>query len=89
MSATCTVLIAEITCTDHAYIDGAQTLVFAETTQFWLLKTYRILVLIIFEVPCNLLWKLIGPGWFLPLTDVLLGMASIGTVFMHVRLKKL
>ncbi|KID72074.1 Catechol 1,2-dioxygenase [Metarhizium brunneum] len=78
MSATCPMLIAEITCTDHAS--------FCLNDRVSTLKTYGTLLLIIFEIPCNLLWKLIGSGWFLPLSDVLFGMASIGTVFM--RLKK-
>lgn len=38
---------------------------------------------IVFEIPANLLCKWMGPGWFLPLTTVLFGIASLGTAFVH------
>ncbi|POR34759.1 High-affinity nicotinic acid transporter [Tolypocladium paradoxum] len=38
---------------------------------------------ILFEIPCNLLCKCIGPGWFLPLTTVLFGVVSLGTAFVN------
>ncbi|KJZ78502.1 hypothetical protein HIM_01893 [Hirsutella minnesotensis 3608] len=37
---------------------------------------------IIFEIPSNILCKWMGPGWFLPLTSVLFGVASLGTAFV-------
>lgn len=38
---------------------------------------------IIFEIPCNLCCKWIGPGWFLPAATLLFGIASLGTAFVH------
>ncbi|EFQ34547.1 major facilitator superfamily transporter [Colletotrichum graminicola M1.001] len=38
---------------------------------------------ILFEIPLNILCKLMGPGWFLPLTTLLFGICSIGTAFVH------
>ncbi|KAJ5462218.1 hypothetical protein N7530_010423 [Penicillium desertorum] len=38
---------------------------------------------IIFEVPCNIVCKWMGPGWFLPLTTVLFGVCSLGTAFVQ------
>ncbi|KAF4979266.1 hypothetical protein FZEAL_4511 [Fusarium zealandicum] len=37
---------------------------------------------IIFELPSNIVCKLMGPGWFLPLLTVLFGVCSIGTGFV-------
>lgn len=37
---------------------------------------------ILFEIPCNILCKWMGPGWFLPLLAVLFGVASLGTAFV-------
>ncbi|KAK1995425.1 major facilitator superfamily transporter [Colletotrichum falcatum] len=38
---------------------------------------------ILFEIPLNVLNKLMGPGWFLPLTTLLFGLCSIATAFVH------
>ncbi|KAF9890473.1 hypothetical protein FE257_005878 [Aspergillus nanangensis] len=38
---------------------------------------------IIFEIPCNVACKWMGPGWFLPLTTVLFGICSLGTAFVN------
>ncbi|PHH92085.1 hypothetical protein CDD83_9021 [Cordyceps sp. RAO-2017] len=38
---------------------------------------------ILFEIPCNILCKWMGPGWFLPLTAVLFGLTSLGTAFVR------
>lgn len=38
---------------------------------------------ILFEIPANLLCKWMGPGWFLPLTTLLFGIASLGTAFVE------
>ncbi|KAH6888718.1 major facilitator superfamily domain-containing protein [Thelonectria olida] len=37
---------------------------------------------ILFEIPCNLLCKWMGPGWFLPIVTLLFGVASLGTAFV-------
>ncbi|KAL4804137.1 major facilitator superfamily domain-containing protein [Aspergillus unguis] len=37
---------------------------------------------IIFEIPCNLACKWIGPGWFLPLSTLLFGVSSVATAFV-------
>ncbi|KAF9258694.1 MFS general substrate transporter [Marasmius fiardii PR-910] len=37
---------------------------------------------IIFEIPCNIVCKKIGPGWFIPATTLLFGVTSIGTAFV-------
>ncbi|RCI15863.1 hypothetical protein L249_2548 [Ophiocordyceps polyrhachis-furcata BCC 54312] len=37
---------------------------------------------ILLEIPCSILCKCIGPGWFLPLATVLFGVASVGTAFV-------
>lgn len=37
---------------------------------------------ILFEIPLNLMCKWIGPGWFLPLSTLLFGVASLGTAFV-------
>ncbi|KAL3423170.1 major facilitator superfamily transporter [Phlyctema vagabunda] len=37
---------------------------------------------IIFEIPCNMLCKWMGPGWFLPITSLGFGICSIGTAFV-------
>ncbi|KDN69045.1 putative major facilitator superfamily transporter [Colletotrichum sublineola] len=38
---------------------------------------------ILFEIPLNILCKLMGPGWFLPLSTLLFGICSIGTALVH------
>ncbi|KAL0933880.1 major facilitator superfamily transporter [Colletotrichum truncatum] len=38
---------------------------------------------IIFEIPSNILCKLVGPGWFLPLITLLFGICSVGTAFVN------
>lgn len=38
---------------------------------------------IVFEIPSNILCKLIGPGWFLPTTTLLFGITSLGTAFVN------
>ncbi|KAL3494975.1 major facilitator superfamily domain-containing protein [Aspergillus germanicus] len=38
---------------------------------------------IIFEIPCNILCKWMGPGWFLPATTLGFGICSVGTAFVH------
>lgn len=38
---------------------------------------------IIFEIPCNMLCKWVGPGWFIPATSLGFGICSIGTAFVH------
>ncbi|KAK1446635.1 major facilitator superfamily transporter [Colletotrichum cuscutae] len=38
---------------------------------------------ILFEIPANILCKVMGPGWFLPLTTLLFGICSVGTAFVH------
>ncbi|KAM5366985.1 hypothetical protein ACJZ2D_010253 [Fusarium nematophilum] len=37
---------------------------------------------IVFEIPSNIVCKLMGPGWFLPLLTVLFGACSIGTGYV-------
>ncbi|EQL00396.1 hypothetical protein G6O67_007946 [Ophiocordyceps sinensis] len=37
---------------------------------------------ILFEIPSNILCKWMGPGWFLPLSALLFGVASLGTAFV-------
>ncbi|PFH58452.1 hypothetical protein XA68_13680 [Ophiocordyceps unilateralis] len=37
---------------------------------------------ILLEIPCNILCKWVGPGWFLPLAAVMFGVASVGTAFV-------
>ncbi|KFA79987.1 hypothetical protein S40288_01836 [Stachybotrys chartarum IBT 40288] len=38
---------------------------------------------ILFEIPLTLCCKWMGPGWFLPLTTVLFGIASLGTAWVQ------
>ena len=38
---------------------------------------------IIFEIPCNLACKWIGPGWFIPATSLGFGICSLGTAFVQ------
>ncbi|KAE8378270.1 major facilitator superfamily domain-containing protein [Aspergillus bertholletiae] len=38
---------------------------------------------IIFEIPCNICCKWMGPGWFLPLSTLLFGVSSLATAFVH------
>ncbi|KAI0477454.1 MFS general substrate transporter [Xylariaceae sp. FL0804] len=38
---------------------------------------------IVFEIPANLCCKWMGPGWFIPLTSLGFGIASLGTAFIH------
>ncbi|CAO2652501.1 Nn.00g007840.m01.CDS01 [Neocucurbitaria sp. VM-36] len=40
---------------------------------------------ILFEIPATLCCKLIGPGWFLPLTTLGFGAMSVATAFVHTR----
>lgn len=40
---------------------------------------------IAFEIPANLLCKLVGPGWFLPATTLGFGLLSLCTAFVHSR----
>jgi len=38
---------------------------------------------IIFEIPCNILCKKMGPGWFIPATSLAFGICSLGTAFVN------
>jgi MFS family permease len=38
---------------------------------------------IIFEIPSNMLCKIIGPGWFIPAISLAFGICSIATAFVH------
>lgn len=38
---------------------------------------------IIFEIPCNIACKWLGPGWFIPGTTLAFGICSLGTAFVH------
>lgn len=38
---------------------------------------------IVFEIPSNILCKIMGPGWFIPLLTFLFGICSIGTAFVN------
>ncbi|KAG2001593.1 hypothetical protein GB937_010035 [Aspergillus fischeri] len=38
---------------------------------------------IVFEIPCNIACKWIGPGWFLPVITLGFGICSLGTAFVH------
>ncbi|KAE8155191.1 major facilitator superfamily domain-containing protein [Aspergillus avenaceus] len=38
---------------------------------------------IIFEIPCNIACKWMGPGWFLPASTLAFGICSLGTAFVH------
>ncbi|KIW01985.1 hypothetical protein, variant [Verruconis gallopava] len=38
---------------------------------------------IIFEIPSNILCKIIGPGWYIPAISLGFGICSIGTAFVH------
>ena len=40
---------------------------------------------IVFEIPSSVCCKWIGPGWFIPITSLLFGVASIATAFVHTR----
>ncbi|KAH7353705.1 major facilitator superfamily transporter [Plectosphaerella cucumerina] len=37
---------------------------------------------IIFEIPSNIICKMMGPGWFIPLLTLLFGICSIGTAWV-------
>ncbi|KAM5349762.1 hypothetical protein ACJ41O_006267 [Fusarium nematophilum] len=39
----------------------------------------------LFEIPTTLLCKIMGPGWFLPLTTLLFGVCTVGTAFVKTR----
>ncbi|KAI5468105.1 major facilitator superfamily domain-containing protein [Mariannaea sp. PMI_226] len=39
----------------------------------------------VFEIPTTLLCKIIGPGWFIPLTTLLFGIATVATGFAKTR----
>ena len=38
---------------------------------------------IVFEIPCTMTCKWLGPGWFLPATTLAFGICSLGTAFVH------
>lgn len=38
---------------------------------------------ILFEIPCNIACKWIGPGWFLPAATLGFGIASLGSAFVN------
>ncbi|ETI25364.1 hypothetical protein G647_02136 [Cladophialophora carrionii CBS 160.54] len=38
---------------------------------------------IIFELPCNMACKWMGPGWFIPATSLAFGIFSVCTAFVH------
>ncbi|KAL6857821.1 hypothetical protein ACO1O0_005264 [Amphichorda felina] len=40
---------------------------------------------IVFEIPSSVCCKWMGPGWFIPITSLLFGVASIATAFVHTR----
>ncbi|KAH7380038.1 major facilitator superfamily domain-containing protein [Pyrenochaeta sp. MPI-SDFR-AT-0127] len=40
---------------------------------------------ILFEIPCTILCKVIGPGWFIPATTLGFGIVSVATAFVRTR----
>lgn len=38
---------------------------------------------IVFEIPSNIICKIVGPGWFIPAITLAFGLCSIGTAFVH------
>ncbi|KUI70731.1 hypothetical protein VM1G_05857 [Cytospora mali] len=38
---------------------------------------------ILFQIPCNITCKTIGPGWFIPILSLGFGISSLGTAFVH------
>ncbi|KAL0059967.1 hypothetical protein AAF712_013263 [Marasmius tenuissimus] len=38
---------------------------------------------ILFEIPCNILCKKVGPGWFIPTITLFFGAISVATAFVH------
>ncbi|KAH7078107.1 major facilitator superfamily protein [Paraphoma chrysanthemicola] len=40
---------------------------------------------IVFEIPCTIMCKIIGPGWFLPATTLGFGIVSVATAFVNTR----
>jgi MFS family permease len=36
-----------------------------------------------FQIPSNVLCKIVGPGWFIPIISLGFGICSIGTAFVH------
>lgn len=47
------------------------------------LLSYFYISYIIFEIPCNMACKWIGPGWFIPATSLGFGICSICTAFVN------
>ncbi|GAB0138735.1 hypothetical protein EsDP_00006960 [Epichloe bromicola] len=45
--------------------------------------SYFYLSYALFEIPCNLLCKHVGPGWFLPIATILFGAASLATAYVN------
>lgn len=45
--------------------------------------SYFYLSYALFEIPCNLLCKHVGPGWFLPIATILFGVASLATAYVN------
>ncbi|KAF6797579.1 major facilitator superfamily transporter [Colletotrichum sojae] len=39
----------------------------------------------LFEIPATLLCKIMGPGWFIPFTTLLFGVATVGTAFVQTK----
>lgn len=39
----------------------------------------------LFKIPATLLCKIIGPGWFIPLTTFLFGICTISTAFANIK----
>lgn len=39
----------------------------------------------LFEIPATLLCKIMGPGWFIPLTTFLFGICTVGTAFANTK----
>ncbi|ROV89140.1 hypothetical protein VSDG_08886 [Cytospora chrysosperma] len=37
----------------------------------------------LFQIPCNIVCKWVGPGWFIPAISLGFGLSSLGTAFVH------
>ena len=67
----------------NAKIAGMDTEIGMKGFDYNVIITFFYISYILFEIPATMLCKYMGPGWFVPLTTLLFGVASLGTAWVN------
>lgn len=69
-------------CSGNARLAGLEKDLSLKGFDYNILLSIFYISYIVFEIPCNMACKWIGPGWFIPAISLGFGIASLGTAFV-------